>query len=486
MRQAVVLIHGIGEQKPMGTVRSFVKAILGPGTDDQPTYWSKPDKMSQSFELRRLSSRGRSPTDFYEYYWASNVEGTKLWDLGRWVLALIKRPWRDVPTGTRSLWLVSRALTVPAIVILALGWAEAWYQQIAELGALSLLVSGVLLIVQFVLVNYLGDAARYLSPLPGNIKLRQTIRKEGVELLRTLHESGKYDRIVVVGHSLGSVIAYDAITHLWQEFNEGLPGLSKPAVQAEVRRRMEQGHGVQPAVRDEISMLGDAMTADGAGLDQFRAGQVDAWREQRYFGNAWLISDFITLGSPLAHAQLLMADNKSDFAARKRERELPTCPPQRDEKGYSYGGTTLDVGEGKKFTPLVLHHAAPFAVTRWTNLYFPAALGLFGDIVGGPLREYFGRGIKDIPVTTSLWHGLARHTLVAHTSYWFAGDGEQSAQDAPRPPALFKLKQELALPRLREFAPRLKEPKKEAALMQPASMSVAVPLAPRGEPADRG
>src|SRR5439155_3474313 len=43
-----------------------------------------------------------------------------------------------------------------------------------------------------------GDAARYLSPLPQNIKLRQTIRSEGLKLLRTLHDSRDYDRIIVV------------------------------------------------------------------------------------------------------------------------------------------------------------------------------------------------------------------------------------------------------------------------------------------------
>ena len=102
---------------------------------------------------------------------------------------------------------MSWLLILSAILILVYGWGESWYRQITEPGALSLLLAGVLLIVQFVLVNYLGDAARYLSPLPGNIKLRQTIRKECIELLQTLHESRRYDRIIVVGHSLGSVIA---------------------------------------------------------------------------------------------------------------------------------------------------------------------------------------------------------------------------------------------------------------------------------------
>ena len=29
MRQAVIIIHGIGEQKPMDTLRSFVRNIVG-------------------------------------------------------------------------------------------------------------------------------------------------------------------------------------------------------------------------------------------------------------------------------------------------------------------------------------------------------------------------------------------------------------------------------------------------------------------------
>lgn len=69
------------------------------------------------------------------------------------------------------------------------------------------------------LLYYVGDAARYLSPSPENIALRQRIRTDGVALLRRLHESGEYDRIVVVGHSLGSVIGYDMLTALWRDYN---------------------------------------------------------------------------------------------------------------------------------------------------------------------------------------------------------------------------------------------------------------------------
>lgn len=64
MKQAVVLIHGIGEQKPMSTLRAFVSAVLPPAAAGKPQFRSKPDRMSELFELRRLTSTGRSSTDF--------------------------------------------------------------------------------------------------------------------------------------------------------------------------------------------------------------------------------------------------------------------------------------------------------------------------------------------------------------------------------------------------------------------------------------
>ena len=85
---------------------------------------------------------------------------------------------------------------------------------------------------------------------------------------------------------------------------------------------------------------------------------------------------------------------------------------------YSYKWDPYHYGKNQefKFTPWVIHHAGLFACTRWTNLYFPAKLGLFGDFVGGPLQTWFGPGIKDIQVRTgNIFRDL---TLLAHNSYW--------------------------------------------------------------------
>src|SRR5262249_23061735 len=75
-------------------------------------------------------------------------------------------------------------------------------------------------------LQYAGDAARYLSPRPENVGVRRAIRSAAIELLEGLHDDPswrRYHRIIVVGHSLGSVIAYDALTHLWQRRHHPKP-----------------------------------------------------------------------------------------------------------------------------------------------------------------------------------------------------------------------------------------------------------------------
>ena len=97
-------------------------------------------------------------------------------------------------------------------------------------GWLSLVGSIVLLpIAGFVVKRVLGDAARYLHVAPHNIQCRNEIRQAGVELLNELHNPDRnYSRILIVGHSLGSVIGYDILTHSWANFHKQRARDEKP------------------------------------------------------------------------------------------------------------------------------------------------------------------------------------------------------------------------------------------------------------------
>jgi hypothetical protein len=149
----------------------------------------------------------------------------------------------------------------------------------------------------------------------------------------------------------------------------------------------------------------------------------------------WLISDFVTLGSPLTPAELLIARSAADLEQRKIERELPTAPisrrtrPGSSSTRASYGkasdqrsarGTLLlsfpVPGNGGVWE---LHHAAPFAVVRWTNIYDPAKLVFFGDIIGGPVKSAFGPVILDVDLRRLRQDH--RSGFFTHTKYWALG-----------------------------------------------------------------
>ncbi|MFC6155636.1 hypothetical protein [Kribbella jiaozuonensis] len=133
--------------------------------------------------------------------------------------------------------------------------------------------------------------------------------------------------------------------------------------------------------------------------------------EIRSQGNPWLITDFVSAGTPMYFADQLMdgKDGRS-FASRINRRELPTCPPHNEESEHNNIHQTRrfypwekKVWAGPKDAKGVCQAASdlrrrPFAVVRWTNVFFPVKFGIFGDWFGGPLAPTFGLGIKDVAV----------------------------------------------------------------------------------------
>ncbi len=438
-RQAVVLIHGIGEQRPMDTLREFVERIAPgiakekkPGEPSgRPAFYNKPDAMSDSYELRRLTANGRKDsykTDYYEFYWAHLMDGTQLADVTWWIRNLFVRPPGRIPTRLRwvyySFWIVLLTL----LVVLGLIWwkgdsftpdgikstlSQGWFKTLASLGA-----GLVWAMLTGVLKNYLGDAVRYFTPRPRNISERQKIRQSGVALLRRLHDAqidgkNQYDRIVVVGHSLGSVIAYDLLRLYWIERNTKLPVTFGAIDRAET------------AASDLLTHSTGRTQTDSPTMDTYRKAQFDLWRSQYDKTNSWRISDLITAGSPLAFADLYLADTTDDFRRKELERELPTCPPtmepptekQRQKLHNPDKKAWFSYPASDDGTARTLHHAAPFALTRWTNLYFK------NDFVGGPIN-CFGPGVLNKEFVSES-HGA--FPFLSHVYYWDAGEPQSLA-----------------------------------------------------------
>ena len=409
IRQAVVVIHGIGEQEPGVTLGQLARSgVLSSGQTER--MWVKPDRVSGSYELHRFTlsnSETRPITDVFEFYWAHVIRDTTLSQIGAWLKRLLGR-WR-VPAPLRPMWVFAWMLIVMAI---ALALARlAGLQTVTRWLAGGTIVSAVVgllwtLIARSLAVDVLGDAARYLVPHPANIAHRQAIRKAGVELIESLHASGRYDRIVILGHSLGSVIAYDIVTYAWagMHFQHQRPGRPSFKEIVEVERQL--------AVKD----------AKAAQEIQWKA-----WCRQRLNTQPWLVTDLVTVGSPLTYADLLMAATPEQFTQAKADRILPTCPPTAElEAKRQYLRVTFEQGyrdavenQGRTFT--MFHHAAPFAVTRWTNLFFEVGkLGLEGDLIGGPVAPRFGDWVRDVSLKPP-------RKGFTHTWYWRAAAGAENA-----------------------------------------------------------
>ncbi|MGH8595360.1 MAG: hypothetical protein ACREXT_01730, partial [Gammaproteobacteria bacterium] len=441
-RQAVVLIHGIGEQRPMDTLRAFVGSLL-----KKETYYSKPDELSGSFELRRLKLRrsidsappinARWPeTDFYEYYWAHQMYGTVISHITGWI-------WRVMWRGLAALWShdarYHRRLKwlVPLVWTIALGAlvAAAYYlvgvvtdrtlpfqENVGKIGigmALAIVAWRLLRATLLAMItDVAGDAARYFDINPKNVARRYDILRGGVDMLRKLHEDCdrdgdrkmfRYGRIVLIGHSLGSVIAYDILKHYFHEVNGHMS--IDPRDFAGVENFAGRNNG--------------APTFDGArpysDASEYRFHQRETWRTvnaatpsgsvlraEVATASRWIVTDLITMGSPMTYGPILLADGLEDLNEKIRLRELPTCPPDRSHNLNQGRFTVMLSAEADRIVDYsILQHHAYFALTRWTNFYF------HNDPVGGPLSAIFGNGIKDVHLK-----GPAYRPLAAHVSYW--------------------------------------------------------------------
>lgn len=288
------------------------------------------------------------------------------------------------------------------------------------------LTAGVGWFMNYLVAPYLGDVVRYVRATPQTVGKRRDVRERGLALLEAIHakrlksggemadftqastkETPLYDRIVVVGHSLGSMVAYDLLQLFWEKHGpthhqEWIAGNAE----------------VQQALAEVDAFVQRAWaTWPPTPIDQaaFAAAQQKLFGLLRDERPHWRISDLITLGSPLAHAEFLLADSERDVRQAFEERRFATSPPHPEPTS---GGSMLFRGRGPSGA-LYPHFATQFAAVRWTNIHDESENPLFGDVFAGPLAPVFGPGITDFDDEVrraALPGALGR--VFTHTSYW--------------------------------------------------------------------
>lgn len=515
-RQVVIVVHGMGEQRPMDTIRHFAEtawadnpAIMRPhdrpsaspspdnsaaqtaienpsGTttlaaaedasaSPRETMWNRPDPRLGSLELRKITTRASLPsaafpkgvhTDFVELYWADLTEGATMRGVFSWFRMMLWRRPSRAPSSVIWHYLILWALLLASVGVIGTallyraGWVSldpAYATIIDRVSAAVIVLSGGLLLLgryaENFLISRIGRVARYTMAKPENIGARAATRERGLQLLRALHADPSVDRIILVGHSLGAILAYDLIGYYWAELDapRALDPLAKEgpakekftAYQALEATRLALGDAAKDGA--EIAPDYPALTAWREAQARFRRTLAQGVASEDAAGKPtrkerWLISDFLTIGSPLAHAEFLLARDRDDLVARQAGRELPTNPPKAEPldkddaraaarlgippQSMSYWSDRRRGPQGWR-----LHHATPFAAVRWTNLHDrPRRLMLWGDFASGPagrkeergaVVDLFGAGVRDLWLKSgeSAW-ATFRAGLFTHTYYW--------------------------------------------------------------------
>jgi hypothetical protein len=393
VRTAVVFVHGLLERRPMDVLDDFAKTALTP-EGGRWEYHPQPIEITDSYEARRYTAP--AGVDLYEYDWSFLMTSSRYAGFLPALARMFLRRARHVPDQLAGIWrAVLLAVLIPVAVLVGLFVVGGYFLHTGVAGwiigvATSVVVLTIALAVFRLLPRALTrsflttgfvNVARYFDIAPESHAARRAIRGGLVDLLYTLQQ-GHYARVVVVGHGIGGYIAYDALMTLWAETHEvrAVPG---------------------PALRSSTE------PPDYDSSEDFQQQQFALWQDLRSSGNPWRITDFITVGTPMALADLFVGrppllsgfgriDRRHAlFESLIRRGVVSRCPPPAGELGG----------------------LSAFAVTRWTNIWFSVRRGgIRGDWFGGALAPLFGPGIREIALTGNRPERLAPG--LAHTRYF--------------------------------------------------------------------
>ncbi|MCK4860027.1 MAG: hypothetical protein KAS87_05670 [Candidatus Omnitrophica bacterium] len=247
-KTAILVIHGIGEQEPFETLDNFVRPFADsylkqirtnyPDASIQKRHSLKqfPNWIESCVSL--IPSISNKPTlDIYEYYWAhktqrkiSSSEVVQwLLDVGEGAKAFYKRQGQKEREKNDILFTRDGEFNYVKYLINMLsftGWLRGLLRCLNLVVVhkpiwIKVLSKVVGYILKRPLVDSLGDIALYTSADRKSeyFDVRQAILKEAVEKAKFLIENKEYERVILAGHSLGSVIAYDTLSRLNKEMN---------------------------------------------------------------------------------------------------------------------------------------------------------------------------------------------------------------------------------------------------------------------------
>lgn len=236
-RTAFLVIHGIGEQRPFETLDGYARGVIDEFRDRGAAF-SIEHRIAESTaggsgwteSFVRLQENGSdNAVDIHECYWAYLTEQkASLRDIWNW-LALtaiataryyreneaLQRAYeeRRKQRGASVFRFPIYRFLFAALTIYPLIWLAG---KLIPRAIRTLVAKAMRPLGTQVIVGYVGDVAIYTTTDEKSkfFPIRSKILEVSQALLESLLADGRYDRVVLVGHSLGSVIAYDTLNRL--------------------------------------------------------------------------------------------------------------------------------------------------------------------------------------------------------------------------------------------------------------------------------
>ncbi len=186
------------------------------------------------------------------------VSSVLLWFILQELVHWAARSGPSVENIAENVWLALAVICCAGFILAGLGLARAMsvdlgtYARLvlrgSTLGVLALV--GGLWFLKRVAIGYLGDIAVYVTtdPKASSFEAKRAILKQSSTALATLltDKTRQFDQVVLTGHSLGSVIAYDTVNELLSRVwaTPELSGTGKGVAQTLTRSDLQKLRGL--------------------------------------------------------------------------------------------------------------------------------------------------------------------------------------------------------------------------------------------------
>lgn len=249
-KTAIIVVHGMGKQTKFEMLSLFAEN-LGKNyahinkMKTLPQYEIKLAKFSDNYYLARAetllkdSELNETDVHIYESYWAPITQGkVKFRDVISFfitsTLSSILR-WKQNKKFKRRIFgkqiemkankgvLIYLFITLLLLMGIAGGIylladiAKDIFPIVNPVKSLALIPLAVIVIaIRWFFVEFFGDVSAYISPYKSFKfnEIRDAIQKASYEVFECVYSDKSYDKIIIAGHSLGSLISYDVLNSL--------------------------------------------------------------------------------------------------------------------------------------------------------------------------------------------------------------------------------------------------------------------------------